>query len=286
MAIKRGLGRGISALIPDVDTSGAHPGGALLQVAVEQIRTNPHQPRKVFSEEEIAQLADSIREQGVLQPLLVSREGDGFTLIAGERRLRAATHAGVDTVPVIVREVDERARQEIALIENLQREDLNVIEEAQAYASLIERFSYTQEEVATRVGKSRTVVTNALRILKLPREIQEDLLKQRITMGHARAYLGLETAAEQAEVHKLVVQGGHSVRQTEQLVQKRKQADRKKKRFIRPGADKAQYAHVQDTLRKHLGTKVNILGTGSRGRIVIEFYSPEEFERLYDLLRG
>ena len=179
--IKKGLGRGIGALIPIAEetpgneTAAHHP-----RVPVAEITTNPHQPRKQFNEDSLQELAASIKEKGVLQPLLVCRIDNGYELIAGERRLRAAMKAGLDTVPVVIKNVDERERQEIALIENIQREDLNAVEEAEAYQSLIEQFNYTQEEVAKKVGKSRSAVTNALRLLKLDAAIKHDLMQNAI----------------------------------------------------------------------------------------------------------
>ena len=199
---KRGLGRGIGALIPTTEDSSDKKN--MLQpprVSIAEITINPHQPRKQFNEEQLQELAASIKEKGVLQPLLVCRNDNGYELIAGERRLRAAMKAGLDTVPVVVKNVDDRERQEIALIENIQREDLNALEEALAYQSLIDQFQYTQEEVAGKVGKSRSAVTNALRLLKLDDAIKRDLVQAAISMGHARAYLALEKNLDQKKVH-------------------------------------------------------------------------------------
>jgi ParB family chromosome partitioning protein len=278
MSKKRGLGKGIGALIPDFDeeTTDARP--RMVEVNIDDIRTNPNQPRKNFYEENIDELASSIKEQGILQPLLVSRQGSAYSLIAGERRLRAARKAGFD----------EKTRYEISLIENLQREDLNVIEEATGYQALIDRFDYTQDEVSKKIGKSRTSVTNSLRLLKLSNSIKEALMHDgRISMGHARAYLGLDTPAMQEEVHSLVVAKGWSVRQTENYIKKLKDAGKgslqKKKK---PVIDQIQYDFIQDELCKKLGTKINILKKGKKGKIIIEFYSNEEFERIYDILRG
>ncbi len=287
MVKKRGLGKGLGALIPDIGNGALEKKDGLLEVSIHEVKTNPFQPRKIFSEQEIQDLAASINEQGILQPLLVSRNSSGYELIAGERRLRAALKAGLEKVPVIIKDVDDRARQEIALIENIQRQDLNVLEEAEAYQSLIERFDYTQEEVARKVGKSRSVVTNALRILKLPISVKEDLLENTISMGHARAYLGIDKTAVQEEVHRRVVTQGLSVRQTENLINKLKN-DKKGKHEKKKTREEssAQDAYILDELKKRFATKVDIVQKGDKGKIIIEFYSGEEFDRIYDLLRG
>ncbi len=285
MAKKRGLGKGIGALIPVVENGDPSSGqDNLFQVAAHEIRSNPLQPRKVFKEEEINELAASIRERGILQPLLVSRDGSGYVLIAGERRLRAALKAGIDRVPVILKDVDDRSRQEIALIENIQRQDLNIVEEAQAYEDLISTYGYTQDEVAGKVGKTRSVITNALRILRLPQSIRTDLLENRITMGHARAYLGVEKVSLQEEAHKKVKKKGLSVRQTEALINSLKTPKRTKRQKTQE-AD-VQLQLIQDELRKRLATKVSITGKNEKGKIVIEYYSLDDFQRIYELLRG
>ncbi|MCP4714641.1 MAG: ParB/RepB/Spo0J family partition protein, partial [Deltaproteobacteria bacterium] len=197
----------------------------------------------------------------------------------------AALKAGLSTVPVIVKDVDDRARQEIALIENIQREDLNVLEEAEAYQGLIERFSYTQEEVSKRVGKSRTVVTNSLRLLKLSSTIKADLLDDKVSMGHARAYLGLDDPLLQQEVHRTVIKKGLSVRQTEDCV-KRHRSGSFKTKSTKKQQNTSEYDHVVEELRKRFATKIDVSRSGKRGKIVIEFFSGDDFERIYDLLRG
>ena len=287
MVKKRGLGKGISALIPDVQEAIPDKKGGLLQVRIEEITTNPFQPRKEFSETNIEELSSSIKEKGILQPLIVTKSESGYELIAGERRLRAALKAGILTVPVTVRTSDEKERQEIALIENIQREDLNVIEVAEGCQRLIERFDSTQEEIAKRLGKSRSVITNILRLLRLSRNIKEALRQKKIFMGHARAYLSLESTAKQKEAHKIVVKKRLSVRQTETLTKKMGAASTKSKTG-KPdtGIEKTQNAFIADDLKKRFSTKVNILRKGEKGKVVIEFYSNEDFERIYDLLRG
>ena len=286
--IKKGLGRGIGALIPIAEEiPGNETAGNPSRVPVAEITTNPHQPRKQFNEDSLQELAASIKEKGVLQPLLVCRIDNGYELIAGERRLRAAMKAGLDTVPVVIKNVEAREKQEIALIENIQREDLNAVEEAEAYQSLIEQFNYTQEEVAKKVGKSRSAVTNALRLLKLDAAIKQDLMQNAISMDHARAYLALDTGSQQKKIHVLVLKKGLSVRQTENYIKKlklgkininiEKKASRKKTE---------EFDHLLEGLRKRFATKIHIEGRADKGRVVLEFFSRDDFERIYDLLRG
>ncbi len=288
MIRKKGLGKGIGALIPDFDDADLEKKSPqkkkdLFYAAIDEITTNPNQPRKIFSEEEIGELSLSIKEQGVLQPLLVKKAEKGFELIAGERRLRASIKAGLMVVPVILKDVDEKTSQEIALIENIQRKDLNVIEEAEAYQSLIKRYSYTQEEVSKKLGKNRTVITNALRLLKLSEGIKNDLLKEKISMGHARAYLGVEASAVQKEVHRQVLKKGLSVRQTEGLIKKLKTVKEVKKKAE---VEEVQNEYILNELQKKFSTKINITKKGKKGQIIIEYCSDEDFNRIYDVLRG
>ncbi|MBN2107729.1 MAG: ParB/RepB/Spo0J family partition protein [Deltaproteobacteria bacterium] len=285
MSLKlKGLGRGIGALIPEGEAMLAAPQAGYQLASIDHIQVNPFQPRKIFSEEAIADLAASIKSKGVLQPLLVKKNGAGYQLIAGERRLRAALKAGLQTVPVIVKDVDEQDVREIALIENLQREDLNIIEAAEAYQSLIGSYGYTQEVLSEKVGKSRSAITNALRLLKLSASIKADLMKGAIDMGHARAYLGLETVAAQESAHKEVIKKGLSVRQTEALVNKLKEG--KKARKQADPAAGAQYEYLAGQLQKKLGTRIHIHSRGEKGKIVIEYCSHEDFERIFEMLRG
>jgi len=286
MTKTRGLGKGISALIPEGE-SVLDSQQTFFTVPIEQIKTNPHQPRKSFPEETIEELAASIKQHGILQPLLVKREGHEYVLIAGERRLRAAYKAGVQTIPVRLVSGDESELSEKSLIENLQREDLNPIEEAEAYQYLIQRFDYTQETIAEKVGKSRTAITNALRLLRLSQNIKNDLVQQKISMGHARAYLGLESQALLEEAHKIVMKRGLSVRQTERLVQQLKlnKRLRKTKKHL-SSIEEAQYNFIMDELQKKFATKIHLVRHGTKGKIIIDFFSDEDFERIYQLLRG
>jgi len=282
MAHRKALGKGLGALIPDLGvTPEALPEG-MIMIGIDEIRPNPRQPRRNFDPEKIRELAASIREHGVIQPLIVKKCADGFELVAGERRWRAAQKAELAKVPVIVKTLEDNRQLEQSLIENIQREDLNVIEEAEAFQKLLEEFGYTQEVLAQRLGKSRTSITNTLRLLKLNRKIKDDLMQNRITMGHARAYLGLDSSSQQLEVHNQVIKKQLSVRQTERLVNRLKQRT-KSAPLVAPHSEQEFIVHQ---LRKILGTKVSIQRTGNRGKIIIEFYSPAELERIFELLSG
>jgi len=282
MVQRKALGKGLEALIPSMSGGGGVKPEGLLLVSLDEIHPSPLQPRRIFDPGKIEELANSIRENGIIQPLVVKKGVDGFELIAGERRWRAAGKAGLERVPVIVREVDDNNRLELSLIENIQREDLNVIEEAEAYQKLIEQFSYTQEEIGKRVGKSRTSITNTLRLIKLGKKIKDDLIQNKINMGHARAYLGLDVSSLQMEAHIQVLKKSLSVRQTESLVKRLKLGKKDK----HPAKQEHKHEFVLVELRKRLGTKVAINTRGKRGKLIIEFYSPEELERIFELITG
>jgi len=282
MVQRKALGRGLGALIPDLpEKPGSKPEGMLL-VDPDEIRPNPAQPRRSFNQEKIEELAGSIREIGILQPLIVKKTREGFELIAGERRWRAAQKAGLAKVPIIIKEVGDKSRLELSLIENIQREDLNVIEEAEAYQKLVDEFGYTQDVLGQRVGKSRTSITNALRLLKLNRKIKDDLMQNKINMGHARTYLGLDSSAQQMEAHAQAVKKQLSVRQTERLVKRMKSGAP----APLPSPSGSEHEFILHELRKILGTKVSISQKGRRGKLIIEFYSPGELERIFELLSG
>ena len=275
MTKARGLGRGLAALIPSA-TIGVE------EVDTDLIVPNPHQPRAAFSEESLQELVESIREHGVIQPLIVSG-GDSpgvYQLIAGERRLRAARLAGLARVPVVVKEAAESELLELALVENLQREDLNPLEEAQAYRRLADDFGLTQEAIASRVGRSRTAVANSLRLLGLTDQIRASLAGGEITEGHARALLGLETEVARHEAWRQVVDRGLTVRQTEELVRNWRDA---RPASRRPGgrSRNPEVASLEDKLRTALWTKVELRRSGKgRGRLVLHFFSDEELESL------
>jgi ParB family chromosome partitioning protein len=278
MAKKRGLGKGLGALIP---VSEAGP----TEVPSEAISPNPLQPRQKIAPEELEELAASIREHGLIQPLIVSQiadsEGHRYQLIAGERRLEAAKLAGLDEVPVIIREATPQEMLELALVENIQRADLNPLEQATAYRHLMDDFGLTQEQVAERVGKSRVTVANSVRLLRLPGEIKTSLAQGQITEGHARAVLGLDKADEQRALWKAILKRGLNVRQTEEMV-RRLTAEPKPKRPQAPSSPETRA--LEDDFREALGTKVQLFRSKRGGKLVIHFYSEEDLQALYDLM--
>jgi len=283
MATKRmALGKGLGALLPEFEQ--AEP-KALLYCGIEEITPNRSQPRKHFDESKLQELAESIKEKGILEPLIVRRTDQGYELIVGERRWRAAQKAGLKEVPVLVKEVEGRDVLEISLIENLQREDLNPIEAAEAFKHLIEEFNISQEDLSKRIGKNRTTITNTLRLLKLPIEVRNQLLQNRITSGHARAILSLESKEKQKELCALIIKKGLSVREAEALA---KRWSEKPKKTTPPAKRKgdleSQLISLQDSLRRHLGTKVQITPKGKKGKIEIEYYSHEDLERIVEAI--
>jgi ParB family transcriptional regulator, chromosome partitioning protein len=285
MATKRmALGKGLGALLPEF---GQTEPKTLLYCGIEEIIPNRSQPRKYFDESKLQELAESIKEKGVLEPLIVRRTGQGYELIVGERRWRAAQKAGLKEVPVVVKEAERREALEISLIENLQREDLNPIEAAEAFKHLIEEFNISQEDLSKRIGKDRTTIANALRLLKLPIEIRNQLLQNRITSGHARAILSLESKEKQKELCALIIKKGLSVREAEALA--KRWSERPKKATTpakRKGDLESQLNSLQDSLRKYLGTKVKITQKGKKGEIEIEYYSHQELERIVEAILG
>ncbi len=277
----QGLGRGLAALIPQ---RGPSSGGAQ-EIAIAAIRHNPRQPRIRIDDEALLTLAASIREHGVIQPILVTETIDGYQLVAGERRLRAARTVGLDRIPAVVRQLADHQQLELALVENLQREDLDPLEAAHAYRQLIDEFGFTQEELASRVSRARSTVANTLRLLELQPAVQQAVIDRRITEGHARAIGGLPPEA-QSRVVVTVVEQDLSVRQTEELVRRLKVP-----RDERPSAGAARTVdpdleRVEEDLRRALGTKVRLARSRRGGRIVIEFYGDEELARLYERLTG
>jgi len=297
MAAKRvGLGRGLGALIKEVpavsasSNAGASEEEGVFRIPIDKISRNPWQPRRIFAPEALEDLVHSIRSSGVLQPLLVRKDGDSYQLIAGERRLTASGEVGLKEVPVVVMDVSDQEALEIALVENLQREDLNLIEEAEGYKALCEKFDMTQEQVAERVGKGRASITNALRILKLPSELCGLIAEGKLSAGHAKVLLGLEIAEEQKILARQVVRGELSVRALEKMLARIKKPPRK------PAASKSDIpqSHLQDLtdkLHQLLGTRVRIAptrtlanGKKTKGCIEIDFYSNEELDRLLECL--
>jgi len=274
-----GLGRGLAALIPKRDEPLAS-----VELPIAAISHNPYQPRKQVEEGSLSELAASIAEHGVLQPILVTHSAQGYRLIAGERRLRAAQMAGLERIPALVRSADEGVQLAWALIENLQRADLNPLEEAHAFRQLVDEFGLSHEEVGSRVGRSRSAIANTLRLLDLDQRVQAALAEGVITEGHGRALAGLTDPAQQAEALSQVVSGGLSVRQTEELVRRTSSRVPKTKR-AKP-ARGADVERLERGLREALATKVTLSAGRKGGRITIEYYTEEELERLYERLTG
>jgi ParB family chromosome partitioning protein len=276
MVKKTGLGKGMGALLTVVEDER----GSYFYCPIEEIRPSKSQPRKTFSNEKLDELAASIREKGIIQPLVVRKKDDHYELIAGERRWRAAQKAGLRDLPVVIQDVSDDTALEMALIENIQREDLNAVEEAEAYQALMERFTLSQEELAKRVGKERSTVANSLRLLKLPAEIKRDIVEERLTMGHARALLALETAEQVKKGRDEIIKGHLTVRATESLVKRLKT-----NRVRLPGKRlDPQLADLVEQLKRHFKAKV-ALRQGSRGgKIEISYSNLEELTRIIDLI--
>jgi ParB family chromosome partitioning protein len=274
-----GLGRGLGALIPQTNPAGAAP----VEIPISRIKGNPYQPRQRVEQRALEELAASIAQHGVLQPVLVTEILDGYQLVAGERRVRAAQLAGLDHVPAVVRQMAARDQLAIALVENIQRADLNAIEEAHAFRQLADEFELTQDEIASRVGKARSTIANTLRLLDLEPSVQDALAEGGLTEGHARALLG-SPATVQRQLAEAVQARGLSVRQTEELV--RRLRDQPVPRPKSAGPSDGELERLEEELRRALGTKVVLARSRRGGRIVIEFYSDEELNRLFERLTG
>jgi ParB family chromosome partitioning protein len=275
--MKTALGKGLESLLPEKAQE-------IINIDVTRIIPGDQQPRKVFRDESLRDLAASIKEKGVLQPIIVSRTGDGtFRLIAGERRWRASSLAGLKKIPAIVKDVASADSLEIALIENIQREDLNPVETAEAFHRLMKDFNLTQEELSVKVGKDRATVANYLRLLKLPDEIKKFVNDGSLSMGHARAVLSIEGKPNQLEAARRIIHKGLSVRETETIAKKWSSEGKKK---VSHRKKDPQIESLQEKLIRSLGTKVRILHKGKRGKIEIEYYSLDELDRLLDLLMG
>jgi len=282
MTKRRALGKGLSALIPEGDSL-SRGDETFFQCPIEDIEPNPYQPRQVFDGPELEAMKDSVKKDGILTPLLVTKTDQGYQLIAGERRWRAAQGAGLERVPVVVRETTPAESLELALVENIHREDLNPIEEAHAFKRWLEVTEATQEALAERLGVDRSTVTNLLRLLNLPKTIQDDIIHKNLSMGHARVLAGLRDPAEQKEIRDLIIGNGLSVRQVENLVKKKKAPV---KSTPHDTEEDSYFRSLADELKRSLGTKVDIKRKrrGKQGTIIISFYSYEELERLLDLL--
>ena len=279
---KTTLGRGLDALIPkDSTDSGSQAGAGFIEAGVEEVTPNRSQPRKDFDDGSIEELALSIKEKGIIQPLVVRNTPEGYEIIAGERRWRAAQRAGLTRIPIIVKEASDREVLEIALIENLQREDLNPIEEATAYTQLIEDFGLTHEDVSGRIGKERSTITNQLRLLKLPEEAKRALIEGEISSGHARALLAIESYELSLQVLSTVKKKKLSVRMTESLI---RNLSKQKKPPPEPGGDDLYLRRMADELKRSLNTQVRIVNKKGKGKIEIEYYSQDELDRLCRIL--
>ncbi len=280
---KLALGRGLGALIPDIEKSEERPRD-FFYCDIARIQPNRFQPRQQFPEDELEDLSRSIKEQGILQPLLVREENDGFQLIAGERRLRAAQKAGLTQVPVIIKRISGSKLLELSIVENIQRANFNPIEESEAYYRLITEFHLTQDEAAIRVGKSRSAVANFLRLRQLPDEIRASIQEGALTMGHARALLGTTNPTQQLAAWRSVIKKGLSVRQTEDLVRALKD-EKKKPKVGRKNAEDHYLLSLSEDLSRHFGTKVTIKRRGLKGKVEIEFYSNDDLDRLIGRLQ-
>ena len=298
---RSGLGLGLGALIPTgddepvqapvgkIEPQQAVPGAGVIELKLSEIEPNTHQPRKAFDKDKIEALADSIKEHGLIQPIIVTKKEKGYGIIAGERRWRAARVAGLKTVPVIIKEATPQEVMELALIENLQREDLNPIEEAEAYERLMKEYSLTQENISKIVSKSRPAIANSLRLLNCETPIKKMLIQGTLSAGHARAILGLDEEKDRLEAAKIVVEQQISVRETELLVKKilfRKEQENRPPKIPNDGDifRAEDIKAVQNKLKSALGTKVKLEDKGGKGKIVIEYYSADERERLIDYL--
>lgn len=283
---KKALGKGLGSLIPMGETQKEKK--SLFECPIEDVIPNPNQPRKLFPKEELEELASSIEQKGILQPLLVRPLGGGkYELIAGERRYRAAKQVGFEKVPVIIKAADETAVLELALIENIQRQDLNPIEEALAYKELLTRHQYTQEELARQVGKDRSSIANSLRLLKLPDKIRDHLINNKISMGHARALLGVENKELQIQIAEDIVEHQLSVREVEVLSKKVKEQEPSNVTPLKTQVAKAEardFSSWQNQLEGHLRKKVQIKAKGKKGQLVINFTDDEEMEKFFEKL--
>lgn len=289
---KKGLGKGLDALFANteintkeitISNTAENVENGISYININDIKPNEGQPRKTFDEEKIVELADSIQEHGLIQPIVLRKAGKGYEIVAGERRWRACRKAGLKEVPCIIKELNDEENMLIAIIENMQREDLNPIEEAEGLNQMIVTYGLTQAEVSKSVGKSRPYITNVLRLLKLPEEVRVMVSNGELSTGHARAIVGVSGKAAQIKIAEKIVKEGLSVRETEKLI---KEADAPAKRPAKRKAEKnADVKRVEEDLKAVLGTRVNLAQSGKKGKIEIEYYSREELERLIELLK-
>ena len=279
---RKALGRGLSALLREVETAAT----GLEQVSIELIDPSPYQPRRAFPQESLKELADSIRASGLVQPILLRRANGRYQLVAGERRWRAARLAGLDAIPAVVRDLSDKETLELALTENLLREDLNSLEIARAFSALQEKFGLSHEEIADRLGVNRSTVTNTLRLLRLPPAIQDMIANNEISAGHARALLAVDSATAQTQLAQVILKKGFSVRQVENMVALRDLKAAKRKLPSTTAKLDANTRAAIIELERILGTRVRIVGTDKRGRIEINYFSGEDLNRIYDRIVG
>jgi ParB family transcriptional regulator, chromosome partitioning protein len=280
--LSKRLGRGLDALIP---TLNVNEDDKVLEIPLVQIRANPYQPRKTFNDDSISELAASIKEHGVIQPIIVRSVLKGYEIIAGERRFRASQQSGLATIPAVVRKLTDQQVMEIALIENIQREDLNAMEVAYAYQALINQFHYTQEELSVKVGKSRSHIANFIRLLQLPEEIKQYVSRGTLSMGHARAIVGIKDDKLKKQMTEETLKNEWSVRELEDAIKNIEVSTPKKK--TKPSEKKDPYINqMEETLRERFRTTVKIKHSKTKGKIELVYYSNEDLERLIDLLEG
>ncbi len=287
MAAKpRGLGKGLNAIIGADLVSEVSDRPRAVEIPVDRLSPNPFQPRRSFTEEGLEQLADSIRHHGILQPIVVRPSGDGYQLIAGERRWRAAQIAGLQRIPAVVRELDDPGMVQVALIENLQREDLNPIEEASAYRRLMDEFNMTQEQLSTAIGRSRPAIANAVRLLNLPEAIQRAVEERKLSEGHARCLLAISNQGDQLKVAAEIIANGLNVRQAEELVKGTTQ-NVSRETIRKPTSQEDPNAvRLTQRLGERLGTRVKLSGSVSKGKLEIEYYSAEDLDRILEIIMG
>ncbi len=273
---KRGLGKGLGALIAtDIEDD-----SQVKELKINQIEPNIDQPRKNFDDEKLSQLAESIKQHGIVQPIIVRKDGDVYRIVAGERRWRAARIAGLTTVPAIVKDVSNKEVMEIALIENLQREDLNPIEEAEAYERLINEYQMTQEEISKTVGKSRSAIANSIRLLGLGQKVKALLVNGELTSGHARALLAIDDQEQQEKLALKIIDEGLNVRETEKMIRRLAQ----RRTPLKPPALAEEYKYIEERLKNIFGTKVTLRHNRNKGKITIEYYSNDELERILEMV--
>lgn len=279
---RKALGKGLDALIPDVKTGTMAGHGSVVEIHIGEIAANPYQPRTKMSEASLADLKESISDKGVLQPVIVRRKAGRYELVAGERRLRAAKLAKLESIPVVIMQVSDSEALEIALVENIQREDLNPIDEARGYKELIRRFNLTQDQLAKKIARDRSTIANVLRLLNLPDTVKEGVEEGKITMGHARALLGLSDARQIESVYRSILHRGLSVRQVEAIVRRMLRTKSRRTRAAKPVDP--ELSRIEEELMRKLGTRVRVTSQGGHGKIEIEFYSDDDLTRILEAI--